>query len=98
MSKNIMNENKSTELFFDLACRSFEASWKVFNEINGEGDSYEFLDDPDFMSPFMINIINHIQRNFEKFTVQEGDCGDINEVNFEQIAAMLVEYSGSFRK
>lgn len=97
MSKNIMTENKSTELFFDLACRSFEASWKVFLEINREGGSDELLDDPDFMSPFIINIIDHIQKSYEKFTAQEGNDGDINEVNFEKVAALLVAYTKSFK-
>lgn len=89
-------KNKSTALFFDLAKRSFKTSWKVLQEINGE--STELLEDPDFMSPFIMNVFDHIQRNFEKFTAQEGNRGDIAEVNFEQVAAMLVQYSDSFRK
>jgi hypothetical protein len=51
-----------------------------------------------FMSPFIIYVIDHIQNNFERFTTQEGNCGDIYEVNFEQVAALLVNYSENFRK
>ncbi|MCA7000054.1 hypothetical protein [Dickeya solani] len=97
MSRKNGVENNSTELFLDLAIRSFEASWKIFQEVNGS-DKNEFLDDPDFMSPFIMNVMDHIQNNFEKFTTQEGNSGDINEVNFEQVAEMLVWYSDSFRK
>lgn len=96
MSKETVIENKSTALFFDLAKRSFKVSWKVLQEINGK--STGLLDDPDLMSPFIMNVFDHIQKNFEKFTAQEGNRGDITEVNFEQVAAMLVRYSDSFRK
>ena len=98
MSKETVIENKSTELFYDLACRSFSASWNMFMEVNGDGVANNYLDDPDFMSPFIMNVFDHIQKNFEKFTAQEGNRGDITEVNFEQVAAMLVRYSDSFRK
>lgn len=98
MSKENISSNKSTELFYDLACRSFTASWEMFMEVNGDGDANDYLDDPGFMSLFNIYVIDHIQNNFERFTVQEGNHGDINQVNFEQVAAMLVEYSDSFRK
>lgn len=98
MSKNNEVDNKSTRLFLDLACRSFAASWNMFMEVNGDGDANDYLDDPDFMSPFIIYVLDHIQRNFEKFTAQEGNLGDITKVNFEQVAAMLVRYSDSFRK
>ncbi|WP_181939699.1 hypothetical protein [Pectobacterium odoriferum] len=37
MSKEKIGVNKSTELFYDLACRSFSASWNMFMEVNGEG-------------------------------------------------------------
>ncbi|ANK48385.1 hypothetical protein I4186_24105 [Klebsiella pneumoniae] len=90
--------NKSTELFYDLACRSFAASWNMFMEVNGDGDANAYLDDPEFMSTFIIYVIDHIQNNFKRFTAQEGNNGDIHEVNFEQVAAMLVGYSESFRK
>ncbi|MDY4380102.1 hypothetical protein SOV92_20195 [Pectobacterium brasiliense] len=98
MSKEKIGVNKSTELFYNLACRSFAASWNMFMEVNGDGDANDYLDDPDFMSPFIIHVINHIQNNFERFTAQEGNNGNIHEVNFEQVAAMLVEYSDNFRK
>ncbi|MCH5050918.1 hypothetical protein [Pectobacterium aquaticum] len=98
MSKEKTGVNKSTELFYDLACRSFSASWNMFMEVNGDGDANDYLDDPDFMSPFIIHVINHIQNNFERFTTQEGNRGNIHEVNFELVAAMLVEYSDTFRK
>ena len=51
-----------------------------------------------WMSPFIIYVIDHIQNNFERFTTQEGNSGDINLVNFEQVAALLVGYSENFRK
>lgn len=88
-------ENKSTELFLDLAIRSFEASWAFFQKVNGE--SIEFLDDPDFMSLFIMYIIDHVQNNFERFITQEGNSGYIGEVNVEQVEEMLVKYSDSFR-
>ncbi|CAM7421754.1 TPA: hypothetical protein PCI71_003565 [Klebsiella pneumoniae] len=98
MSKESVIENKSTALFYDLACRSFSASWNMFMEVNGDGDANNYLDDPDFMSPFIIYVIDHIQNNFERFITQEGSYGDIHEVNFEQVAALLVGYSENFRK
>ena len=98
MSKEKIGVNKSTELFYDLACRSFAASWNMFMEVNGDGDANDYLDDPDFMSPFIIHVINHIHNNFERFTVQEDNSGDINQVNFELVSAMLVGYSENFRK
>ena len=48
MSKESIASNKSTELFYDLACRSFTASWEMFMEVNGDGDANDYLDDPDF--------------------------------------------------
>ncbi|MFL7890141.1 hypothetical protein [Enterobacter pseudoroggenkampii] len=98
MSKEKIGVNKSTELFYDLACRSFTASWNIFMEVNGDGDANDYLDDSDFMSPFIIHVIDHIQNNFERFTSQEGNNFDIHQVNFEMVAAMLVEYSDTFRK
>ncbi|EPH3386864.1 hypothetical protein PFH69_002747 [Klebsiella oxytoca] len=98
MSKGSIASNKSTELFYDLACRSFTASWNMFMEVNGDGDANAYLDDPEFMSSFIIYVIDHIQNNFKRLTAQEGNNGDIHEVNFEQVAAMLVGYSESFRK
>ncbi|EKN4862952.1 hypothetical protein ACTWPY_001301 [Enterobacter asburiae] len=98
MSKEKIGVNKSTKLFYDLTCRSFAASWNMFMEVNGDGDANDYLDDPDFMSPFIIHVIDHIQNNFEIFTAQEGNHGDINQVSFEQVAALLVGYSENFRK
>ena len=98
MSKEKISINKSTELFYDLACRSFAASWNMFMEVNGNGDAKDYLDDPDFMSSFIIHVIDHIQNNYERFIAQGGNNGDINQVNFEQVAVMLVEYSENFRK
>ncbi|HHS9731454.1 hypothetical protein QJ132_01695 [Klebsiella quasipneumoniae] len=96
MSRKNGVENKSTELFLDLAIRSFEASWEFYQEVNGE--SIELLDDPEFMNLFIIYIIDHVQNNFERFTTQEGNSGYIDEVNVDQVAEMLVKYSDSFRK
>ncbi|ECI0835992.1 TPA: hypothetical protein ACP2SW_003185 [Escherichia coli] len=96
MSRKNGVENKSTELFLDLAIRSFEASWEFYQEVNGE--SIELLDDPEFMSLFIMYIIDHVQNNFERFTTQEGNSGYIDEVNVDQVAEMLVKYSDSFRK
>ena len=98
MSKKSIASNKSTELFYDLACRSFTASWEMFMEVNGDGDANDYLDDPGFMNLFNIYVIDHIQNNFERLTVQEGNSGDINQVDFELVAAMLAGYSESFRK
>ena len=98
MSKESIVSNKSTELFYDLVCRSFTASWEMFMEVNGDGDANDYLDDPGFMSLFNIYVIDHIQNNFERFTAQEGNSGDINQVDFELVAAMLAGYSESFRK
>lgn len=98
MSQEKISINKSTELFYELACRSFAASWNMFMEVNGDGDANDYLDDPDFMSPFIIHVIDHIQNNFERFTKQEGNNGDVEKVNFEMVAAMLVGYSENFRK
>jgi len=67
-------------------------------EVNGDGDANDYLDDPGFMSLFIIYVIDHIQDNFERCTTQEGNHGDINQVNFELVASMLVGYSESFKK
>ncbi|EFE0488940.1 TPA: hypothetical protein ACM331_005056 [Escherichia coli] len=96
MSRKNGVENKSTKLFLDLAIRSFEASWEFYQEVNGE--SIELLDDPEFISLFIMYIIDHVQNNFERFTTQEGNSGYIDEVNVDQVAEMLVKYSDSFRK
>ena len=61
MSKESIVSNKSTELFYDLVCRSFTASWEMFMEVNGDGDANDYLDDPGFMSLFNIYVIDHIR-------------------------------------
>ncbi|HDY3020471.1 TPA: hypothetical protein RPD89_004856, partial [Salmonella enterica] len=61
MSKENISSNKSTELFYDLACRSFTASWEMFMEVNGDGDANDYLDDPGFVNLFNIYVIDHIQ-------------------------------------
>lgn len=96
MSKKNVIENKSTKQFLDLACRSFDANWKAIQE--GYGECSELLDDPDFMSPFIRYVIDHIEKNFVKFTTQEGDCGNLDEVNLELVAVVLVWHSDRFRK
>ncbi|QHQ16315.1 hypothetical protein GMW39_10855 [Pectobacterium parmentieri] len=63
MFKETIGVNKSTELFYDLACRTYSASWNMFMEVDGDVNGY--LDDPGFMSLFIIHVINHIQNNFE---------------------------------
>lgn len=52
MSKNIEIKNTSTELFYDLAKRSFEASWKTMQDICSDNISH-LVDDADFMSAFI---------------------------------------------
>ncbi|WP_232507910.1 MULTISPECIES: hypothetical protein [Photorhabdus] len=89
MSKNIEIENTSTELFYDLAKRSFEASWEVMQDMCSDSISH-LVDDADFMSAFIRLMINHICHNFDKFTTQEGNQGNIDEVNYEEIAERLV--------
>ncbi|QIP56519.1 hypothetical protein [Hafnia alvei] len=96
MSKKNDIEHKSTKHFLDLACRSFDANWKVIQEVCGECS--ELLDDPDFMSPYIRYVIDHIKNNFVKFTTQEGDCGNLDEVNLELVAVVLVWHSDRFRK
>ena len=48
MTKNIESKNTSTELFYDLAKRSFEASWKTMQDMCSDGISH-LVDDADFM-------------------------------------------------
>jgi hypothetical protein len=52
MSKNIEIKNTSTELFYDLAKRSFEASWKTMQDMCSDSISH-LVDDADFMSAFI---------------------------------------------
>ncbi|MCE0814778.1 hypothetical protein [Buttiauxella sp. S04-F03] len=92
MFKETVIENKSTELFYDLAERSFDASWKYIQGICDGGISY-LIDDADFMSPFIRDVISHIYKNFDVFTKQEGNTGNLNEVDLEEIAERLVRHS-----
>lgn len=70
----------------------------MFRDVNGDGDANDYLDYQYFMNPFIIHVIDHIQNNFERLTAQEGNNVDINQVNVELVATMLVDYSDSFRK
>lgn len=49
MSKNIEIVDTSTELFCDLAKRSFAANWNMLRNIYGDSISH-LIDDADFMS------------------------------------------------
>lgn len=89
MTKNIESKNTSTELFYDLAKRSFEASWKTMQDMCSDSISH-LVDDADFMSAFIRITINHVCHNFYKFTAQEGHHGNIEEVNCEEVAERLV--------
>lgn len=95
MSKNIEIKNTSTELFYDLAKRSFEAGWKAMQDVCNENISH-FVDDADFMSAFIRITINHIYNNFDKFTYREGNQGNINDVDYEEVAERLVRYAWVF--
>lgn len=95
MSKNIEIKNTSTELFYDLAKRSFEASWKTMQDMCSDSISH-LVDDADFMCAFIRITINHICNNFERFIKQEGNQGNLTEVNFEEVAERLVRYSWKF--
>ena len=92
MSKNIEIKNTSTELLYDLAKRSFEASWKSLQEICSYDISH-YIDDADVMSLFIQNVIAHISNHFDRFTSLEGNSGSITEVNFEEVAERLVRHS-----
>ncbi|MDS1321109.1 hypothetical protein [Klebsiella pneumoniae] len=95
MTKNIEIKNTSTELFYDLAKRSFEASWKTMQDMCSDSISH-LVDDADFMSAFIRLTINHICHNFEKFTTQEGNQGHLTEVNFEEVAERLLRNAWGF--
>lgn len=92
MSKSIEVKNTSTDLFYDLAKRSFEASWKTMQGMCSDSISH-LVDDADFMSAFIRLTINHICHNFEKFTTQEGN---LTEVSFEEVAERLVRNAWVF--
>ena len=80
MTKNSEIKNTSTELFCDLALRSFAANWKVLRNTYGDRISH-LIDDVDFMSFLIQHIINHISNNFNSFTDLEGNHENINNVN-----------------
>ncbi|ECK6867978.1 hypothetical protein R4U18_001632 [Salmonella enterica] len=95
MSENIEIENTSTELFYDLAKRSFEASGKKMQDMCSDSISY-LVDDADFMSTFIRLTINHICHNFDTFTKQEGNQGNLDDVNYEEVAERLVRNAWIF--
>lgn len=97
MRKNIEIKNVSTEVFYDLALRSFEASWKSLQEMCSYNISY-YVDDAEVMSLFIQNVIAHISNHFYKFTSLEGNSGSLTEVNFEEVAERLVLHSWIFCK
>lgn len=95
MSKNIEIKNTSTELFYDLAKGSFEASWKTMQDMCSDSISY-LVDDADFMSAFIQITINHMCHNFDELTTQEQTPADIEDVNFEEVAEKLVRNAWVF--
>jgi hypothetical protein len=74
MTKNIESKNTSTELFYDLAKRSFEASWKTMQDMCSDSISH-LVDDADFMSAFIRITINHVCHNFDKLTRRKAIMG-----------------------
>ncbi|STU59723.1 Uncharacterised protein [Klebsiella pneumoniae subsp. ozaenae] len=85
MSKNIEIKNTSTELFYDLAKRSFEASWKTM-QICVVTAFRTLLMTADFMSAFIRLTINHVCHNFDKFYhAGRPNHGNIEEVNYEEV-------------
>ncbi|EKN6007621.1 TPA: hypothetical protein ACLMQK_004224 [Yersinia enterocolitica] len=97
MYKKTVIKNESTEFFYDLAERSFDASWKCMQAACNEDISH-LVDDADFIIPFMKQVMAHIYKNFNVFSKQEGNTGDLNEVNLEEISARLVRHSWIFCK
>lgn len=95
MSKNNEIKNVSTEVFYDLAQRSFDASWKSLQEMCSYNIS-KYIDDADVMSLFIQNVIAHISNHFDRFTSLEGNSGSLTEVNFEEVAERLVRHSWEF--
>ena len=96
MAKENIIENKSTELFYDLACRSFSASWNMFMEVNGDGDANDYLDDPDFMSPFIriifvgiCSIIFALFINTEIIMVKIGSFSTNDIKNMKELQILL---------
>lgn len=95
MSKKYKVKNKSTELFFDLAKRSFEVSWSELKNIHG-GDIKKYIDNACYMSAVVVRVINHITDNFESFIQQEGNHGSIDEVDLKTVTELLVMHSYLF--
>jgi hypothetical protein len=94
MSKNIEIKNTSTELFYDLAKRSFEASWKTMQDMCSDSISH-LVDDADFMSAFirsrLIIFVITLTSLLHKKEIKE-----ITEVNFEEVAERLVRNAWVF--
>ena len=63
MSKIFEIKSVSTETFYNIAERSFEASWKVMQDMASDNVSY-LVYDADFMCVFIGNVIEHISKNF----------------------------------
>ncbi|HAL7222376.1 TPA: hypothetical protein H7B05_004314 [Escherichia coli 042] len=77
-------------------CRgSFEASWKTMQDMCSDSISH-LVDDADFMSAFIRITINHVCHNYDKLTAQEGHHGNIEEVNYEEVAERLVRNAWVF--
>ncbi|EKS3672651.1 hypothetical protein QL374_002377 [Salmonella enterica] len=95
MSKNIEIKNTSTELFYDLEKRSFEASWRTMQDMCSDSISH-LVDDADFMSAFIRLTINHIYHNFDTLTKQEENQGNLDDVNYEEVAERLVRNAWVF--
>jgi predicted solute-binding protein len=93
MTKNIESKNTSTELFYDLAKRSFEASWKTMQDMCSDSISH-LVDDADFMSAFIRLTINHVCHNFE--LLHKKEIKEYYRVNFEEVAERLVRNAWVF--
>lgn len=97
MSKIFEIKSVSTETFYNIAKRSFEASWKVMQDMASDNVSY-LVYDADFMCVFIGNVIEHISKNF--YIIIQCECleGKLEEVNFEEVAERLVRHSWEFCK
>lgn len=79
--KNIEIKNVSTEVFYDLVLRCFDASWKSLKEMCVY-NILHYIDDADVMSLFIQNVIAHISNHFYRFISLGGNSGSLTEVNF----------------
>ncbi|HGV3471431.1 TPA: hypothetical protein ACNGY6_005758 [Klebsiella variicola subsp. variicola] len=97
MSKIFEIKSVSTETFYNIAERSFEASWKVMQDMASDNVSY-LVYDADFMCVFIGNVIEHISKNF--YIIIQCECleGKLEKVNFEEVAERLVRHSWEFCK